>query len=155
MQIYDDSPKSISSRTDTAPRDPALPVLQSANGGSLSPIEDSGQFEALRSAVTESYQPLNAFEQYLIDELTETMWTQKRLSSITTGALSLQIESSWKEVSQQFPNADSQLRTVNAWNNVTAIPGFHHAQRYLNTVAGRSLAQMRHLDRRIAKRQRF
>ncbi|MBI4891367.1 MAG: hypothetical protein HY821_12140, partial [Acidobacteria bacterium] len=125
------------------------------NDGSLSPLEDSGQFEALRAAATESYKPLNVFDQALVDELAESMWTRKRLATITNGALSLQIESSWNEVSQQFPNADSLLRTVRAWNDVTTNPGYHHAQRYLKTAATLSLARIRLLDRRASKRQRF
>ncbi len=72
-------------------------------------LSSTPEFQHIRRAVHQQFQPSSFFTQMLADELAETLYLRRRLAHIATRALDLRIQSSASQT-------NAALRTTLAWN---------------------------------------
>ncbi len=125
---------------------PAPQTLQEPRSPQLTTLEDIPQYQALRQAIHDDHRPSTPLHQLLADDLADAFWIRKRLSTIANQVLSQEILDTWDEVSQLYPNADSLLRTVHAWNRLHTKNGHARTQAYLAGAATRALSELRSLE---------
>jgi len=126
MNVYTNSRARPESRrfetTPAAPPEGAADTIDTNN--TITCVEDRALFDHIRTMVYQQFQPSTPFERLLADEVTEEIWNKQRLGALATHALSFKIEEDWDKISERYPNADNAFRSLRAWQDIIATPGF-------------------------------
>ncbi|MBI4888986.1 MAG: hypothetical protein HY821_00085 [Acidobacteria bacterium] len=129
-------------------------TLKDPRSPELTALEDIPQYEAFRQAVHDNFRPSSLLHQMLADDYADLFWIKKRLTAIANQVFSQEILDTWDEVSQKYPNADSMLHTVYAWNRLHTKDGHARTQAYIAGAFTRSLSELRSLEPLLERQAR-
>ncbi len=123
LDHHDEAP--VIRRTNPVSAEPETPsTAGEQRPPTLTCPESYPMLQKLRAGINEEHAPSNFYRKVLAGDIAEEFWMKKRLSDISNQILSLEIESEYDAVSQKYPNADRQMRTVLAFRGAIKDPAF-------------------------------
>ena len=81
--------------------------------------EDEVKFQIMRDGYLAHFQPVGEVELDLLEEIISARWRQRRIWTLETALLDLQMDKQVKEIDEQFKRIDETTRTAIAFMSLT------------------------------------